>query len=178
MKRLVEYFTFKDLSMFYFLNTRLNCKLLNRIMPYVTELGGVVFSTIFPIVLIVLNKRQSRTIGFEILFSLGLGQVIVHILKKSLTRERPYNILKNINTFGIELKDYSFPSGHTTAGFTTAVHLSMYIPQFMLVFVAMAVMVGISRIYLAVHYPSDVAVGLVIGISASLVSHSYLVSYL
>lgn len=178
MKKLVEYFTFKDKALFYFLNTRLNCKVLDKIMPYITELGGVIFSTIFPIILIVLNKRQSRTIGFEILFSLGLSQVIVHTLKRLMTRERPYNILKNINTFGIELKDYSFPSGHTTAGFTTAMHLSIYAPQLMMVFLTMATLIGVSRVYLAVHYPSDVLVGFIIGISTAFVSHTYLVNYI
>lgn len=174
MKRIVNYFTFTDRSIFYFLNTRLNCKFFNRLMPYFTELGGVVFSLSLPIILILLNVRASRNIGFEILFSMALSQVFVQLLKRSLNRERPYTILKDINTFGMELKDYSFPSGHTTAAFITAIHLSIYMPQLMVLFLAVAILVGISRIYLAVHFPSDVFVGVIVGVGTSIVSHSHL----
>lgn len=174
MKRLVNYFTFKDKSILYFLNTKLNCRVFNKIMPYFTELGGLLFSMILPVLLITLNKSASRNIGFEILFSMALSQVFVQILKRTMTRERPYNMIKDINTFDIILKDYSFPSGHTTAAFITAIHLAIYLPQLALVFLLVAMVVGISRVYLAVHYPSDVLVGAIIGIGTSVVSHSHL----
>jgi len=89
-----------------------------------------------------------------------------------LARERPYNILQNINTFGIKLKDYSFPSGHTTASFSIATVLSLNIPQLMIPVLILALMVGVSRIYLAVHYPSDVLVGVILGIVSSFATHS------
>lgn len=176
MRKIIDYLTLKDKTILYFINTKLNCGFFNKVMPHITHLGGVVFSVFFPIILILINKKQSRLIGFEILLSLSIGQILIQILKRSLTRERPYNILKNINTFGIELKDYSFPSGHTTAGFTTAINLSIYMPQLMTVFLFLASTVGISRIYLAVHYPSDVLAGLVIGVGVSFISHSYLLN--
>lgn len=174
MKRLVNYFTFTDNSIFHFLNTKLNCKAFDRTMPYITELGGAVFSLLLPILFIILNMGSSRNIGFEILFSMALSQVFVQILKRSLNRERPYNSLENINTFDIMLKDYSFPSGHTTAAFITAIHLLIYFPQFAIFFLLVAILVGISRIYLAVHYPSDVLVGVIVGVGTSIVSHSHL----
>lgn len=176
MKRLVNYFTFTDNSIFYFLNTKLNCRAFNKVMPWITELGGILFSLLLPILLIIFNQTSSRSIGFEILFAMSLAQVLVQILKKTLTRERPYNSLKDINTFDIVLKDYSFPSGHTTAAFITAIHLAIYVPQLAALFLIVAAAVGISRIYLAVHYPSDVLVGFIIAVGTSIISHSYLFS--
>ena len=99
MNKLVNYFTFTDNYIFHFLNEKLNCRAFNKMMPYITELGGVVFSLSLPIILILLNLRSSRNIGFEILFSMA---------------------------------------------------------------------------YLAVHYPSDVFVGALVGVGTSIVSHSHL----
>ena len=177
MKFLGKCFVFGDKKLFYLINKNISCSFLNRIMPFITELGGAIFSGILPLLLIVINAGKSRILGIEILASLSVSQVFVQLLKRVLSRERPYNILQNINTFGIKLKDYSFPSGHTTASFSMATILSLYMPQLMIAFIAIAFMVGISRIYLAVHYPSDVLVGIILGTASSVVTHSYIINY-
>ncbi len=176
MKYLKRFITFGDNRIFHIFNTKLSCKLLDYIMPRITELGGLIFSGIMPLILIVINFGRSRPLGIELLASLSFSQVFVQLLKRTLTRERPYNILENIKTFDIVLKDYSFPSGHTTASFSMATILSYYLPQFMFVFIALAFLVGISRMYLAVHYPTDVIVGIVLGVSSSIITHSYFIN--
>lgn len=176
MKYLKRFITFGDNRIFHICNTRLSCKLLDFIMPRITELGGLIFSGIMPLILIVINFGRSRALGIELLASLSFSQVFVQLLKRTLTRERPYNILENIKTFDIVLKDYSFPSGHTTASFSMAAILTFYLPQFMFIFIALAFLVGISRIYLAVHYPSDVIVGIVLGVASSIITHSYFIN--
>ncbi|MGF7059389.1 phosphatase PAP2 family protein [Brassicibacter mesophilus] len=178
MRFLGKCFVFGDKKLFYFINKNISCSFLNRIMPFITELGGAIFSSILPLLLIIINAGKSRILGIEILASLSVSQVFVQLLKRMLTRERPYNILQNINTFGIKLKDYSFPSGHTTASFSMATILSLYMPQMMMLFVIAAFVVGISRIYLAVHYPSDVFVGIILGTASSFVTHSYFLNYM
>ncbi|MFA5523458.1 MAG: phosphatase PAP2 family protein [Tissierellales bacterium] len=175
MKYIKRFLIFGDKRIFYMCNTRLSCKVLDLIMPRITEIGGVIFSGLIPLLLIVINSGRSRMLGVEMLAALSFSQVFVQILKRSLTRERPYNILENIKTFDIALKDYSFPSGHTTASFSMATILSYYLPQLMIVFFILAFSVGISRIYLAVHYPTDVIVGIILGTTSSLVVHSYFI---
>lgn len=176
MKYLKRFFIFGDNRIFHMCNTKLSCKVLDFIMPRITDIGSLIFSGLLPLILIVINAGRSRILGIEMLASLSFSQVFVQILKRTLTRERPYNILENIKTFDIVLKDYSFPSGHTTASFSMATILTYYLPQFMIVFIALAFLVGISRIYLAVHYPSDVIVGIILGITSSMITHSYFIN--
>lgn len=176
MRYLKRFITFGDSRIFHMCNTKLSCKALDLIMPRITELGSLIFSGLMPLILIVVNIGKTRPLGIEMLASLSFSQVFVQILKRSFTRERPYNILENIKTFDIVLKDYSFPSGHTTASFSMATILTYYLPQFMIVFMGLAFLVGISRIYLAVHYPSDVIVGIVLGVTSSIITHSYFIN--
>lgn len=173
LKRILE---IGDNRVFHICNTRLSCRLLDILMPRITDLGSLVFSGLMPLVLIVINIGRSRILGIEILAALSFSQVFVQLLKRTLTRERPYKILENIKTFDIVLKDYSFPSGHTTASFSMATVLSYYLPHLMIVFLALALLVGISRIYLAVHYPSDVVVGIILGVFSSIITHIYFVN--
>ncbi|WIV11592.1 phosphatase PAP2 family protein [Proteiniborus sp. MB09-C3] len=178
MKYLKRFIIFGDSRIFHMCNTRLSCKVLDFIMPHITELGGLIFSGLMPLILIVINFSRTRHLGIELLASLSFSQVFVQVLKRALTRERPYNILENIRTFDIVLKDYSFPSGHTTASFSMATILTYYFPQLMIIFITLAFLVGISRIYLAVHYPSDVIVGIILGVSSSMITHSYFINHI
>ena len=106
------------------------------------------------------------------------SQAIVQILKRGFGRERPYKMVENINTFKIELKDYSFPSGHTTASFCMAATLSLNMPKLSIFLYILAMIIGISRIYLAVHYPTDVLVGIILGVASSMIVHFFLLDYL
>lgn len=178
MKTLVKCFALIDKKILYFINTNIKCRFLDKIMPLITELGGAIFTTGFVLMLISFGKSKLRLIGLEALIGLSASQLIVQILKKSLSRERPYNILNNINTFNIKLKDYSFPSGHTTASFSIAVSLSINLPYLSVILIATAFTVGISRIYLGVHYPSDVLVGIFLGSITPIAIHPYFLSFI
>jgi undecaprenyl-diphosphatase len=112
-------------------------------------------------------------LGIELLVALMFSQFFVQILKRTLGRQRPYKVLNDLNTFGIEMKDYSFPSGHTTASFCVAVVISINYPQMLPFTFLFAVLIGISRIYLGVHFPSDVLAGAVLGIASAFIVHYY-----
>jgi len=61
----------------------------------------------------------------------------------------------------------TFPSGHTLSSFAVAEIMSMYFQQYRLIFIAIAFLIALSRIYLYVHYPTDVIAGMIIGILCS-----------
>ena len=159
------------------INGRMKNKFFDYFMYRVTDLGGAIFTSIFSLAIIILGNSSTRFMGIEAIAALGFSQTIVQILKKGFGRERPYKMVENINTFKIELKDYSFPSGHTTASFCMAATLSLNMPRMSIVLYMLAMIIGISRIYLAVHYPTDVVVGIIIGVGSSLIVHFFLLDY-
>jgi len=160
-----------DKRLLHWFNDTIKCKVLDRFMYRITNLGGGIFTTIILLAMIVFGKEKIRVAGIEGLTSLSVSQIFVQVLKRSLQRERPYNILKNINTFGINLRDYSFPSGHTTASFSIATTMTLNFPSISVILVILALTIGISRMYLGVHYPTDVIAGIVIGISSAVIIH-------
>ena len=157
------------------INEKMKNKYLDIFMYKVTDLGGAIFSTLFSLVLLIFGNNKVRLIAIEALVILFISQIIVQSLKKLLGRERPYVILEKLNTFGIDLSDYSFPSGHTTASFSIATTLALNIPVLTYLVFILASIIGISRIYLGVHYPTDVAAGIILGMGSALLVHFYLV---
>lgn len=156
------------------INQRMRNRYLDVFMYKITDLGGAIFSSLFIFILILFGNGDIRFIGLEALTAITISQVIVHSLKRILSRERPYKIIEQLNTYGINLKDYSFPSGHTTATFSIATTIALNIPKLSILVFSIAIIVGISRIYLGVHYPTDVAAGIFLGISTALLVHFYL----
>jgi len=163
-----------DSFFIYLINDKMKNKFLDKFMYRITDLGGAIFSTLFALILILLGNNYIKLIGLEALVVLGISQIIVQSFKMGLGRERPYKILEHLNTFGINLKDYSFPSGHTTASFSIAATLALNIPKIWIIVYFLALIIGISRIYLGVHYPTDVLAGVALGIGTSFVVHHYL----
>ena len=157
------------------INGKMKNKYLDIFMYKVTDLGGAIFSSLFALVLLLFGNRRIKLMAIEALVILFISQIIVQALKKMLSRERPYVIIEKLNTFGINLSDYSFPSGHTTASFSIATTLALNIPGLTYFVFILATIIGISRIYLGVHYPTDVAAGIILGVGSALVVHFYLI---
>ncbi len=157
------------------INGKMKNKYFDTFMYKVTDLGGAIFSSLFALVLLLFGNRRIKIMGVEALVILFISQIIVQSLKKMLGRERPYTIIEKLNTFGIDLSDYSFPSGHTTASFSIATTLALNIPALTYVVFIIATIIGISRIYLGVHYPTDVAAGIFLGVGTAILVHYYLI---
>ncbi len=136
----------------------------NKIMIAASSAGnlGVIW---FAICLPFLIYAPTRMTGVNIIFSLALTELICELMLKHIVkRERPSNYLADEEQLIHRPKYYSFPSGHTAASFcvvgTTLLRCPFYIviPIFII-----AVMISLSRVYLRVHYLSDVAVGAILG---------------
>ena len=143
------------------------------IAKFITNFGGAIFLIIATIILFILIKNKK--IGFSIISNLVIVTILNQLLKNILQRPRP-------NEFRIiEETGFSFPSGHSMASMAFYGYLiyliykyvkNKYLKWTLIVLLSILICtIGISRIYLGVHYTSDVLGGFLISIS-------YLVIYI
>ena len=149
---------------------------LNYIMSGITWLGEFGAAGIVLAVFLVIFKK-TRTAGFAVAVALLLDLLLVNIiLKNAVNRPRPWTewpeIIDFYNSVGMRIpSDSSFPSGHTGACFAAAVALFCRYPIKAIPALVVAFLVAISRIYLCVHYPTDVLAGLLIGSACGVAGH-------
>jgi undecaprenyl-diphosphatase len=88
---------------------------------------------------------------------------ISHLLKLAMNRPRPYVAMPHLHTLIARPGSDSFPSSHATTAFAGAVVLSFLLPRLWPIFAIGAVLVAYSRLYVGVHYPTDVLAGAIVG---------------
>ncbi len=138
---------------------------LNDFISWVSY-GGTWFMVLIVMTSLFLWNERKRPWIFPLWLSLGISMAITFLLKLLFARERPYELL-GFNPL-IEREGGSFPSGHATAVFSTLGVLDKEFPRFKWFWLFFALLVAYSRMYLGVHYLSDVVVGGVIGLSVGL----------
>lgn len=155
-----------DLRISDFFCKKSRCKLLNYLMIVITQLGSTTFTIVLPMLFLLsgsyYNKQYNIIIGKSIIVVTLTSEIVVHITKRIVGRQRPYRKYEHIKALIKQPCKYSFPSGHTCSAFSIALVLNKHIPQYGNVFIVLAVLVGISRVYLGVHYFTDVIVGAVV----------------
>jgi membrane-associated phospholipid phosphatase len=138
---------------------------LDWVMLALTQIG----SGLFALGLVVfLFFFVSRTLAYEITLGASTLWLIVECLKFLFHRTRPYLKLPKIRIIGSRAGGRSFPSGHTSQSFFLATILISYFKPgipLALVFSAGAMIIGITRIYVGMHYPRDVIAGAILGVS-------------
>ena len=108
--------------------------------------------------------RHALRVAVQVLPVLWLTLLTVNLpLKRFFRRRRPFLAFVKARVLGPRPQDFSLPSGHAAAGFAGAFLLSFHVPLAAPVFYAVAAIVGLSRVYLGVHYPSDVVLGAIAG---------------
>lgn len=164
MKGFWEYLYNNDKKLFEYINKKIKCRILDIFMPRITHLGGVSFTVLSCLFLYLFGQSEAKTAATQAFITLTGSQGIVQLFKNTIARKRPYLVLPEVNTFWSKLlKDHSFPSGHTTAGFSLAAVFATHFPAYSPISYFLATMVGISRIYTGMHYPSDVLTGAILG---------------
>ena len=156
-----------DLPVFNFINHTLSNHFFNVVMPVISRLGGGELYLLIGILLLLSKKREFKMMGIVLLAGFTLSYYIVGALKIIIARPRPFAALANVILLSSVDKTPSFPSNHAVTAFMVATFLSGRFKKYIL-FYSFAALVAFSRIYIGVHYPSDVIAGAVIGIAIGL----------
>lgn len=125
------------------------------------------------LVLLLFDLTKGVRVALAVLPALWFTMITVNVvLKRAFRRRRPFIAFVDARVIGPRPRDFSFPSGHTAAGFAGALLMSLYVPAGAPLFYVFALAVGFSRIYLGVHYPSDVLMGAFSGTVLALAYHA------
>lgn len=132
-----------------------------RIVTLLGE-GGIFW---IAVAVILLFFKKTRRSGICIGASLLIGVVVGNgIIKNVVARPRPYDAIAGIESVVSHLSDYSFPSGHSLCCFEAATALAMNRTKWAIPAYVGAVLVAVSRLFLFVHYPTDVICGALLGV--------------
>ena len=138
--------------------------ILDKIMIFITTLGnGGIFWICLGLALAVIPK--TRKCGICMLLSMALTFILGNlVIKNIVARPRPFTIATEIALKIPQPGEYSFPSGHTMNSFTAAATVFLFYKKPGIAAFVLAALIAFSRMYLFVHYPTDILAGMVLGI--------------
>ena len=126
--------------------------------------NGCLYPFLVLYVHLTLGAATSKPLLLSAALAFLLERLLYHLLKQSMKRDRPYECIVDVQ-FRVRPPDqFSFPSGHTASAFLMMTLLASFFPVLQIPTLLWASTVGIARVYLGVHYPTDVLAGAVLGI--------------
>lgn len=158
-----------DFSILDFIQAHLRCAFLDVAMPVVSAMGNHGEIWIFAGVLLCCTKKY-RKYGFVVLAGLLAGYICGNLcLKNLIARARPCWVYPDVSLLIPSPKDFSFPSGHTLSSFIGAILLTKTNKRFGYAAIPLACVMAFSRLYLYVHYPTDILGGIILAVMISYV---------
>ncbi len=154
-----------DASILLFIQEHLRQEFLTPILTLITKLGdkGIFWLAVSVIMLI---PKKTRGIGFLSIVAIAINYGICNLCLKNLVeRIRPYESVEGLKLLVHRASDWSFPSGHASSSFAAAVVFYRCLKKKWLGVCALilAALIAFSRLYVAIHYPTDVIIGGAIG---------------
>lgn len=144
----------------------------DAVIPLITKLGdkGIIWILLAAVLLLIPKTRRA---GAILTAALCVDLILCNgILKNLFARVRPFDVNTSVQLLIPKPADFSFPSGHTAASFASASALyfsgekKLWKPV-----LALAVIIAFTRLYLYVHYPTDILGGMAVGIAAGYVGY-------
>lgn len=163
---MADFFYSIDLSIFYFINHTLSSGFLNRFFSIITNVNNwyIAYIILLGISFFKGGKKGKIAAVGVILLIIFTDQTSANIIKELIRRVRPCNALIDVITPLGCTGSFSFPSNHALNNFAAAVFYYRLFPKLKWVLFITASLVALSRVYLGLHYPSDILGGALLGI--------------
>lgn len=160
-----------DCNILLWIQEHLRCAFLTPVIKFITSLGnaGIVWIVVTIIMMIIPKYRKA---GFMSAIALILSLLVINLsIKNWVARVRPYEVVSGLELLIEKQSDWSFPSGHTSTAFASACsilfsgHKKLGIAAILFAF-----FMGFTRLYVGVHYPSDVLFGALLGLAFAVIA--------
>lgn len=162
MSSILDLLQIYDLRIITAIHQKYRCKMLDYLMNVITRLGSMTAVLLMPFLLLLSDRNSLEAAGRNLLIILVISQIIVHSLKWLISRPRPFSNPDACLSSHPSARGSSFPSGHSSASLAVALSLSHFVSMLTVPLLILAILVSFSRLYLGVHYLSDVLAGCLI----------------
>lgn len=172
--RTMNLFARTDTKLFYWLfnmTAKRDCWLIK----WVSKSGDGHIYLLIGLVLWAFEPMDGAIFLYTALLAYALELPVYVVLKKLFKRQRPCDLFNNLNAHVTPSDKFSLPSGHTAAAFLMASLIAHFYPSMTFIVYAWASTIGLSRVLLGVHYPSDIFAGATLGLTISFLSLNILV---
>ncbi|MBO5343313.1 MAG: phosphatase PAP2 family protein [Ruminococcus sp.] len=152
-----------ELEVLDFIRNNIRNGFLDTVMPMVTMCGNLGIFWV-AVALVISAKAKYRKCSITMLIGLIIGVLIGNlVIKNAVRRDRPCWIVEVQDMLIANPQDFSFPSGHTLSSFCAAAILFHYDKKLGIPSFGVAIMIAFSRLYLYVHFPTDIIGGAILG---------------
>ena len=165
-----------EADVLFWIRDHLSCGFMDTLMPAVSLLctADIIW---FALALGLIHRRDTRRAGIILLVALVISILICNLfLKPMVGRIRPYEVY-DVSLLVPASSEFSFPSGHTTGVTVVTMVVCMYLRRWMFPMVAFASLVMFSRMYLFMHYPTDIVGGVLVGMISVMLSYVIVESF-
>ncbi len=161
---IIDFLKSLDWAILHWIQDNLRMEILDKIMPVFSFLGNGGLVWIVLAVILLIPRRTRRTAILVLIGLAAAGLIGTNLIKEFVARPRPCWLDDSVVMLIKVPQDYSFPSGHTVCGVVSCFLINRTNKVIGFFSVILMLLIAFSRMYLYVHFPSDILAGLVFGI--------------